>query len=370
MQNKYMRKKIFLLLAVCLFILSGCEPAAVGEIAAKKAISEHQAMAAPVLVKLDLSSMWQRGLPEENGLSSEALQRLHNELAETKVVAAVIVRHGVIVDEYYKPGYSSSSVFALNSCSKSITSALLGIAVEQGYIEDVNVPIAQYFPQILQSDSAYRQQITIWHLLTHTSGIDCGDTEFWQAWRSSADWVDYALNRPILFRPGSGFNYATANTHLLSAIIQQATGQSLFEFGQENLFRPVGMLSVTCGTDAQGVDDGGNGFCMTIYDMARFGQLFLQNGQWNGRQIIPADWVRESTSLQFDRSSGSADYGYQWWVRTFGAAGYPAYFAQGHGGQYIFVIPDLELVIVFASDNANSSGVYWQMVVDIVNAAN
>lgn len=335
---------------------------------AKIAVSDERNLAAGSVSKPDLGSLWRHEAPEEHGLGNAALQSLHRKLADTKVVAAVIVKDGVIVDEYYKPGYDADSVFALNSCSKSVTSALLGIAVEQGYIDDVSVRIARYFPQIVQSNSEYRKQITIWHLLTHTSGIDCGDTGFWEAWRSSANWVDYALNRPITVRPGTEFNYATANTHLLAAIIQQATGQSLYEFGQANLFEPVGMTSVLCGTDAQGVDDGGNGFQMNIYDMAKFGQLYLQNGQWQGKQIIPESWVRESTGLQFDRSSGSADYGYQWWVRTFGAGAYPAYFAQGHGGQYIFVIPGLELVIVFASDNANGSSVYWQMVSDIVNA--
>lgn len=340
------------------------------EATAKTAVSDERISTTDILSKPDLGSLWRHEMPEEHGLGNAALQSLHRRLADTRVVAAVIVRNGVIIDEYYKPGYASDSVFALNSCFKSITSALLGIAIEQGYIDDVSVRITQYFPQILQSDSEYRKQINIWHLLTHTSGIDCGDSGFWEAWRGSANWVDYALSRPITARPGTEFNYATANTHLLAAIIQQAAGQSLYEFGQENLFKPVGMTSVLCETDAQGIDDGGNGFKMNIYDMARFGQLYLQNGQWQGTQVIPEAWVRESTGLQFDRSSGSADYGYQWWVRTFGAAAYPAYFAQGHGGQYIFVIPRLELVIVFASNNANGSSVYWQMVNDIVNSIN
>ena len=130
------------------------------------------------------------------------------------------------------------------------------------------------------------------------------------------------------------------------------------------------MESVTCDTDPQGISDGGNGFHMSIYDMIRFGILYLNGGVWQGQQIVPAQWVEDSTSLQFERSTGSADYGYQWWVRTFGDEAYPAYFAQGHAGQYIFVVPALELVIAYTSNHTGSSSMYWQFVNDIVAACN
>jgi|GEM_PF-1917521 len=163
----------------------------------------------------------------------------------------------------------------------------------------------------------------------------------WQ-WQSSAP-EEQGLN-------GEVFAYSTANTHLLCAVVQQATGQTLYEFGKENLFDPVGMESVTCDTDAQGISDGGNGIYMSIYDMARFGLLYLNGGEWQGERIVPAEWVEQSTTLQFERNNGSADYGFQWWVRTFGDNDYPAYFAQGHAGQYIFVVPELELIIAFTGN--------------------
>ena len=134
------------------------------------------------------------------------------------------------------------------------------------------------------------------------------------------------------------------------------------------LFEPLDMDSVECTTDPQGISDGGNGFAMNVYDMAKIGELFLNNGVWKGEQIISEEWVRQSTTLQFDRSSGSADYGYQWWVRTFGNQNYDAYFAQGHWGQYIFVVPDLELVVVFTSHYEGDTSIYWQLMNDIVNA--
>ena len=311
---------------------------------------------------------WQYDLPENHGLDSNAPGRLHEALDPTQVLASVIVKDGYIVDEYYKEGRDENSVFLLHSCSKSVTSALIGIAIDRGYIESVDVPISEYFPQIAKSGSEYLKQVTIWHLLTHTSGISSADTDVWEDWRSSENWVDYVLERPVTSEPGTVFSYTTGGTHLLSAILQKATGKTVYDFGREYLFDPVGMDSVQCDTDAQGISDGGNGFYMDVYDMARFGQLYLNGGVWEGRQIIPQEWVQDSTSLQFKRSTGTADYGYQWWVRKFGEQGYDAYFAQGHFGQYIFVVPDLELVIVFTSSHTGSSSMYWQFVTDITDA--
>ena len=301
---------------------------------------------------------WQHDTPENHNIDSSVLSSVHNTIDSYPINAEVIVKDGYIVDEYYKDGYDQNSIFTLQSTSKSITSAIFGIAIDKGYIEGVDVPISNYFPEILESGSEYKSQITIWNLLTHTTGLDASDTANWNEWLASDNWVDYVLNRNAISRPGTVFNYFTGNTHLLSAIIQQATGRTAYEFGKEYLFDPLDMNSVECTTDPQGISDGGNGFAMNVYDMAKFGQLYLNNGVWNGEQIIPEQWVKDSTSVQFTRSSGSANYGYQWWVRTFGDNNYPAYFAQGHYGQYIFVVPDLELVVVITSHYEGSTSIY------------
>lgn len=143
-----------------------------------------------------------------------------------------------------------------------------------------------------------------------------------------------------------------------------------YEYGKENLFDKLDMDSAQCTIDPQGISDGGNGFALDIYDMAKFGQLYLNNGVWEGEQVVPANWVADSTTVQFERSSGSADYGYQWWVRTFGDNAYDAYFAQGHYGQYIFVVPEINLVVAIASHYEGSSSIYWQIMNNIVNACN
>lgn len=310
--------------------------------------------------------VWPQGDPEEQGVDPDMLEELHADLDPTDVRSALVVRSGVLVDEYYKDGFDETSVFTLQSVSKSITSALMGIAIDQGYIEGVDVPISEYFPHLLDSDSPYAGEVTIRHLLTHTAGFYGTDNELWQAWRDSDNWVDFVLEQSIVARPGSTFNYSTGNSHLLGVIVEMATGKSLLEYGKEVLFDPLDMDSVDCGLDPQGRCDGGNGFALSLRDMAKFGQLFLQKGVWEGEQIIPESWVEESTTLQFKRSTGSADYGYQWWVRTFGEARYPAFFAQGHFGQYIFVVPDLELVVAITSFHNGSSSMYWRFMNDIV----
>lgn len=311
---------------------------------------------------------WQHDTLENHNINASAINSVHNTIDSYPINAEVIVKDGVIVDEYYKDGYDQNSVFTLQSTSKSVTSALIGIAIDKGYIPSVNEPISTYFPQILDSGSEYKSQITIWNLLTHTTGLNASDTANWDEWLASDNWVDYVLERPATSRPGTVFSYFTGNTHLLSAILQQATGKTAYEFGKEYLFDPLDMDSVQCSTDPQGISDCGNGFAMNVYDMAKLGELYLNNGNWNGEQIISEQWVKDSTTLQFDRSSGSADYGYQWWVRTFGENAYPAYFAQGHYGQYIFVVPDLDLVVAITSHYEGSTSVYWQIMNNIVNA--
>ena len=311
---------------------------------------------------------WQKDTPENQGVDSNALEAVHATFDTFPLLTSVIVRNGYIIDEYYKDGYDETSSFVLNSSSKSVTSAIIGIAIDKGYIDGVDVPISEYFPQILEYENAYWGQITIWKLLTHTSGISTTDDVLWTEWRSSDNWVDYILNLPIVSEPGTEFSYSTGNTHLLSAILEKATGMTLYDFGKQYLFDPVGMDSVQIELDPQGIADGGNGIWMTPYDMAKFGQLYLNHGVWEGQQIISSEWVEQSTSVQFVRSTGTANYGYQWWVRTFGDQNYAAYFAQGHAGQYIFVIPQLALVITFNSDYTGPTSIYWQLVNDIVAA--
>lgn len=203
---------------------------------------------------------WQTAAPEDYGLSSDVIDDLHSRYPSLPVLSAVIYRDGYLLDEYYADGYDENSTFILNSASKSVTSALIGIAIDQGLIESVDTPIANFFPQLQSSADPRAQEITIRHLLTHTPGFSSTDDDNWNPWRSSDNWVDYVLSQPITAQPGTTFRYFTGNTHLLSAILQQVSGMTAYEFAMEYLFRPLGIEDVTCDADPQGISDGGNGF--------------------------------------------------------------------------------------------------------------
>ena len=273
---------------------------------------------------------WSYDTPEHQGMNAAALSALHSTYDSFPLHAAVVVRNGVVVDTYFEDGYDETSVFTLQSVSKSITSALVGIAIEQGYIENVDMLLSDYFPELLSASDTHWQRITLRHLLTHTSGIASTDSALWYEWRASENWLDYLFALPIYSEPGTNFDYSTGNTHLLSAVLERATGKTLGAYADEVLFAPLGMTSADVGASPEGVGDGGNGFHMTTLDLARFGLLYLNNGVWQEHQIVPADWVEASTTTQAQRASDGSRYGYQWWVRSFG--GHPAYVAQGHYG--------------------------------------
>lgn len=275
-------------------------------------------------------------------------EQLSNAAEGTDITAVVVVKNGAIVGEYYKEGYNETSLLRLHSCTKSVTSALVGIALEEGLIEDVDTPISDYFPQII--GNKYQEEITIRHLLEQTAGIEwpewgTGGT-MWLSFVLSENWVDYVLSRPMAAKPGAVFNYSTGNTHLLSAILDQVDDDAL-AFADGRLFAPLGIENYEFNSDPQGIIDGGSGLSLTARDAAKFGQLFLQNGKWNGRQIVPAAWVGESTRPHAAGYNRYGKYGYQWFVKQFGE--YDAYYAVGHGGQYIIVVPALELVTAINS---------------------
>lgn len=314
---------------------------------------------------------WETGAPEDHQMDPEVFARLHAALAGSTVYAMVTVKDGVIIDEYYQPGKDETSTFDIHSCSKSFTSALMGIAIHQGYIGGVDDLLSDYLPQAARLEGA-KKELTLRHLLTQTSGLEWyewgGSVSNWAEFRGAENWVDYILGRRLVAQPGQRFNYSTGNTHLLAAAIEAATGKGLLEYGKEVLFDPMGMETIHWGTDPQGIADGGNGVVISARDAARFGQLFLQNGVWEGEQLIPAAWVEESTTVKNNGAGdGTGSYGYQWWIRPYTANGYGTY-AAPHGagtydcynafgawGQFIFVVPQLQLVTVITSSGPQNS---------------
>jgi CubicO group peptidase (beta-lactamase class C family) len=255
----------------------------------------------------------------------------------------LIVRNGYLVSETYFGGYQQDTRHELYSCTKSFISTLIGIAIDKGYIDRTDRRVVDFFPEhTFDNLDEQKTTITLDDLLTMRSGLDWqeGDPAYGAMYRSP-DWVQFVLDMPMAEPPGSGFNYCSGCSHILSAILQQATGMNPRDFAQQYLFQPLGISNVQWDTDAEGIPIGGWGLQMTPRDMAKLGYLYLQDGKWDEQQIISAGWVENATRGHTE-TDGDLGYGYQWWT----APSLEGYTALGRYGQTIFVIPGADLVIV------------------------
>lgn len=234
----------------------------------------------------------------------------------------------------------------LKSASKSVLSALTGIALANGALERVTQPIGPFFPALL-AKAPRKQRITIHHLLTQQTGLESTSFDNYGEWVSSDNWVADALRRPMVDRPGGEMIYSTGNTHVLGAVLSKATGQPLRAFAQEHLFDPLGVRIRSWQQSPQGRYFGGNNMALTPRAMLRFGQLYLNNGRFRGRQILPPDWITRSWRTYVRSTYHGHRYGYLWFTHRLG--GERVAFAWGYGGQYIFVVPRLNLVVVCTS---------------------
>jgi CubicO group peptidase (beta-lactamase class C family) len=260
--------------------------------------------------------------------------------------------HGQLILERYFHGTGATSQADIKSASKSVISALVGIAIGRGILPGVNAQIGPYFPELGTNlgganTDARKKQITIGDLLTMQSGLESTSRQNYGAWVQSPNWVRYVLRRPLLHAPGEQMDYSTGNTHLLSAILTKVTGQDTWSFAEEAIAKPLGFTLPRWTRDPQGVYFGGNEMLMTPREMLKFGELYLDRGQSNGRQIVPAAWVADSFVARAQSPISGHRYGYGWWIDEM--EGHTVYFAWGFGGQYIFVVPDLELVVVTTS---------------------
>lgn len=273
------------------------------------------------------------------------LPRLHSLL---------VSRRGEMILERYYNGKLPKRLANIKSVSKSVISAAVGIAIDRGLIASARQPIAYFFPDLLGSDDdAPKREITIEDLLTMRSGLESTSNRNYGAWVQSRNWVQYALGRPLLNPPGKTMEYSTGNSHLLSAILTKVTGTSTWHFVQEIIAKPLGFTLARWPRDPQGVYFGGNDMLMTPRQMVAFGELYLNRGRANGQQIVPARWVEASLvpRARSRRESGRF-YGYGWWMREM--AGHQTIYAWGYGGQFIFLVPDLDLVIVTTASTSVS----------------
>ncbi len=258
------------------------------------------------------------------------------------------------IEEHYFNGASARRSANLKSASKTIVAILVGIAIDHGYLEGVEQPIVDFFPAELADADPVKRSITIGDLLSMRSGLETTSNRNYGRWVQSRHWVRHALSRPLVDRPGGRMIYSTGSTHLLSAILTRATGMSTLEFGRRTLARPLGITLPAWTRDPQGVYLGGNEMALTPRAMLAVGNLFRRGGTSDGRQVISREWIRESTIPRTRSRFSRRQYGYGWWMRTL--AGHSTYYAWGYGGQFIFVVPDLEAVIVATSSPNPGAG--------------
>lgn len=304
---------------------------------------------------------WESSPPKKQGMDSAVLaQLLHFVQEQNKGLHSILViRNGDIVLERYYDSYTWDQKHILNSCTKSFVSALVGIAIDKGYIKDEKSNVLGFFPEYRTNNSdPLKEQIEIRHLLTMTSGIDWpqyGPNNISDRMGESQDWVKFILDRPMAAQPGSQANYSNGDSHLLSAIIQKVTGQTALDFGWKSLFQPLSISEIEWEYDPQGIAIGSATINLTPRDMAKLGYLYLNDGLWEGERIVSADWVHQSlqSHTQIRISAGLAGYGYYWWIYTQRGM----YEAWGGAGQRIAVFPKLGIVTVMTSDISDDAPV-------------
>jgi CubicO group peptidase (beta-lactamase class C family) len=276
---------------------------------------------------------------DEAAAAARQLPRLHS----------LVVNHrGRTVIEYYDRPDRRQRPANVKSVSKSVISTLVGIAIARGQLPGVAAPIATWFPQLRRDPDPRKREITIEDLLTMRSGFVTTSFTNYGRWVASRNWVDYILSRPLEASPGQGMEYSTGNTHLLSALLTRATGQSTRAYAQAHLAGPLGFTLSRWPTDPQGIYFGGNEMLLTPGQMMTLGQLYLNEGRHGARQVVPEAWVRAScTGRGRSRFNPDQTYGYGWWSRDF--AGQNGCFAWGYGGQYVIVFDELDLVVVTTS---------------------
>ena len=302
---------------------------------------------------------WLVTTPEQQGMSSAILNGLPAVIAtfDLPVESILVVRHGYLVFEIYPGEDTVDTSQLLHSVSKSFTSALIGIAIDQGYIPSVDTPVVSLFPtRTIANLDARKEAMTVEDLLNMLGGLE------WDEWSYpyedprndvlamilSTDPTQFVLDKPMAADPGTTWVYNTGATHLLGAIIRETTGQTPLAFGNDYLFGPLGITDVFWFNDRTGLSLGGSGLNLRPRDMAKFGFLYLHDGEWDGEQIIPRAWATQSRVAVATPWQGTG-YGYQWWKDLT----LDTYEARGRYNQWIIVSQEHDLVMIMTADDTN-----------------
>ncbi len=332
------RRLIFALLCLCL-LLAGCLPPA------------------PPLAAGFPTADWPTSTPAEQGMDPDRLDQMlaHIDAGYLNLHSLLVIRHGVIVLEKYYPGHDRAEKHQLYSVTKSFVATLFGIALDQGKLTGVDQPVGDFFPgHTFANPDPRKTAMTLADLLSMSSGLSWQESDAsYAAMYRSADWVDWVMGLEQVAAPGETFNYCSGCSHVLLQAVAQATGADPIDFARENLFEPLGIRDFTWERTRQGEAIGGWGLFLTARDMAKLGYLYLRGGVWDGKQVVSSSWVRTATRQHAD-PAGRLAYGYQWWLYD----SHGAYAALGRDGQTIFVIPDLDVILVTTASIPNHDPVF------------
>ena len=311
-----------------------------------------------------------RSTPEQQGISSESILSLISEFEKQieSVHSYMIVKNGKVVSEGWWDPYGPDSPHELWSLSKSFTSTAIGFAIEEGLLE-IHDFVKDYFPEKSPENPTWQlKQLRIKDLLTMTTG----HTSEPRLGESSDDWVKLFLESELELRPGTYFMYNTPSTYILSAIIQKITGEKLVDYLFPRLFEPLGINKPEWEIDPKGINTGGWGLHLTTEDIAKFGLFYIQQGKWNGNQLLSKEWIKMATSKQVSNGSDpdsdwSQGYGFQFWRSRFNT-----YRGDGAMGQFCLVIPEHNTVVAITSGTDNMGGimqVVWDELLPKINSS-
>lgn len=310
-----------------------------------------------------------RSTPEAQGVSSAGI-RAFLEAADQKVDTMhsfMLLRHGQVLAEAWWAPETAATPHVLHSLSKSFTSTAVGLAIAEGKLS-LDDLVTKFFPeQVPEKPSAQLAALRVRDLLTMTSG-QTKEAQF----TAEVPWVTAFLAQEVTFKPGTHFLYNTPGTHMLSAIIRQVTGQTVRDYLQPRLFTPLGIMDPEWGSSPQGNTFGGWGLHLCTEDIAKFGQVYLQKGSWQGAQLVPAEWVAQATAKQVSNGSDPTKdwdqgYGFQFW-----RCRHHAYRGDGANGQFCIVLPDQDAVIAITAETHDMQGelnLVWDHLLPAFQAA-
>jgi CubicO group peptidase (beta-lactamase class C family) len=312
-----------------------------------------------------LNDGWEVSSLSAEGIDAAPIEEISRRIRDideiNNVYSMLIVRNGKLVHEVYSPYCQRNTLYWMASITKTVASTLVGIAIDKGFITGVDARVLELLPEHADAvaDPGFGE-VELGHIMTMSSGLewfengysynDPRNSEFQMV--DSEDWIRYVLSRPMQDEPGEQFLYNTGGMHLLSAVIKSVSGLYIDQFAEEHLFHPLGIYAYQWNRDSTGYPctggtDGGVG--LRSRDLAKFGWLFLKDGTWQGRRIVSREWIGEATLEQIKMSGGHRYYGYNWFPGSMSIGGeqleYVASF--GYGGQILYLVPDLDLILVF-----------------------